>query len=573
MGFLSPLGLLALLAVPAIILLHLFRRRLRERRVAGLFLFAADRLAADAGRRRAPLRSTPSLWLESLAALLLALAIAGLTFGAESRLPHLVLVLDDSASMGAAHGGSSTVERAREAAMERLEALPSGATATVILTGPRPAVAAGPRAPLPFAREAVARWKPERPSHDFLPALHLGRELAADGGRLLFLTDRRFARCPPGTELRAFGRAAANAALLSARRSGGRVHVGLAAYGGLPFESRLRVRGSERPIVLEPGVTQSLSFDDPAPGEPLLLEIADDALAIDNSATLLPVPARIVGFCAQVDAETQALLRIPQIVRAMRDVVLVSEGSRAHLLLTATPGAIEPGRVELLLTPLPAGGERDDWIGPFLTERRHPLLDGVTLEGVVWGAGRVDLPGLPLLLAGEVALLSEEEGPRYRLNLDPSRTNLPASPDWPILFSNLCEEARRRMPGAEEINARLGEPLRYRLGAHDRADAIEWRLPDGGVERNRGEGIATLDPRGPGIHRLLQGDRELASFSVHFVDGRESDLTGAEEMGIPSETPVRSVDFDGGGGIETQILALLLLLVVVADWHLLGRGA
>ena len=41
--FQSPLGLLALLGVPAVVLLHLFRRRFERRPVSALFLWEAAR--------------------------------------------------------------------------------------------------------------------------------------------------------------------------------------------------------------------------------------------------------------------------------------------------------------------------------------------------------------------------------------------------------------------------------------------------------------------------------------------------------------------------------------------------
>jgi len=581
MGFSAPLGLLALLALPAIVALHMFRRRLRERRVAGLFLFAEDRLAADTGRRRAPLRSTASLWLELAAALLLSLLIAGLNFDADRRLPHLVLVLDDSASMGAVAEGRSAADRARDFAGERLAALPGGGVATVVLTGARPAVVAGPRAPLGIAREAVARWKPVAPTHDFAPALQLGLELAADGGRLLFLTDRGLATCPPGAELQAFGRAAGNAGFLSARRVDGRVHLSVAAWGGLPVETLLRLSGgqgvvAEKRLSVEPGKPVHISLADPLPGAALRAEIGDDALMVDNAVLLLPEPSRVVGVCAVVGPEVSALLRFAEVAAAMRDVAVVPEPGEAHLVLTGAPGAIVPGRIEVVLEPIAPGAEGDDWIGPYLLERRHPLLDGVTLEGVVWGAGRPEMPGLPLLLAGEAVLLSEEEeeaGVRYRLNLDPARTNLPSSPDWPILFSNFCALARERMPGPEEANLLLGETLRYRPRGEERVGDLELHAPDGGVERARGFRVATFAAARPGEYRLRDGDREVARFAVCFVDGAESDLTGAEERSVAATDPEAIAGVAGQGGTEAQLLALLLVLVLATDWYLLGRSA
>src|SRR6185436_2604967 len=68
-SLLAPLGLLALVALPAVVILHLYRRRLRQRRVAGLFLFRADELMASAGRHRTRLLRSLSLLLELLAAL------------------------------------------------------------------------------------------------------------------------------------------------------------------------------------------------------------------------------------------------------------------------------------------------------------------------------------------------------------------------------------------------------------------------------------------------------------------------------------------------------------------------
>ena len=89
-----------------------------------------------------------------------------------------------------------------------------------------------------------------------------------------------------------------------------------------------------------------------------------------------------------------------------------------------------------------------------MLEKRHPLLDGVVLGGVVFGgvqpvavAGK-QLEAAPLVSAGKQLLLSRLIGTQtaaYLLNLDFARSNLAESPDWPILIKNLvelCREAR-----------------------------------------------------------------------------------------------------------------------------------
>ena len=57
MMFATPLGLLALLAIPAIVAIHLFRRRFPVRPVAGLFLWQVMRQTPEEGTRSPGCRS------------------------------------------------------------------------------------------------------------------------------------------------------------------------------------------------------------------------------------------------------------------------------------------------------------------------------------------------------------------------------------------------------------------------------------------------------------------------------------------------------------------------------------
>ena len=112
-------GLLALAAVPAIVAIHLYRRRFPRLAVAGAFLWGEQTEVRDAGRTRDRLPLTATLLLEILAATLLALILAQPRIGAAGRVPHLVVVLDDSASMGASRGDGKSVRDAAVAEVER----------------------------------------------------------------------------------------------------------------------------------------------------------------------------------------------------------------------------------------------------------------------------------------------------------------------------------------------------------------------------------------------------------------------------------------------------------------------
>jgi len=70
-------GLDLCLAIPAIVAIHLFRRRFPVRPVAGLFLWQLGRQTPEGGGKISRLPITRSLILECLAALALALILPG----------------------------------------------------------------------------------------------------------------------------------------------------------------------------------------------------------------------------------------------------------------------------------------------------------------------------------------------------------------------------------------------------------------------------------------------------------------------------------------------------------------
>lgn len=136
-NFLNPIGLLALLALPVIVWLHLRRDRSRQVIVSNLKMW--DFLDVQLSGRRA--RKLPLSWIlffDLLIALLLGLALAR----PQLNLPglfeprrHVVILLDDSTSMLAADISPSRFEQAKQDVLELLGELNEGDVATVITFG------------------------------------------------------------------------------------------------------------------------------------------------------------------------------------------------------------------------------------------------------------------------------------------------------------------------------------------------------------------------------------------------------------------------------------------------------
>lgn len=586
--FTNPIGLLALLAIPTVLALHWFRRRFRERKVAGLFLFPREALVADAGRTRTTLLRSWSLLLELLAVLVLALVFSGLTCGARDTSKHLVVVLDHSASMGAKGLSRTIVEKAREAVRARMKALGGDARVTLIASGAHPEIVVGPHATQSEAEGYLERFAPQSPSHDISIALDLARDLADDGDEVVLVTDDA-ALAPPGIDLEAVGEPLGNVAIVNARRlredGKERLVFDLRAFSDTPRSGQYRIRtldGAEllaQPWELASNGSRSFALELPSGTPEIELALDEDELAIDDRAILLPEPSGIVNVTMLLDDETKALLELERALGAIERIAFVSDPAAANLVFANVPGELRAWQTEVDIKSKPSATTPEaisDWIGPFLVERRHPLLDGVLLEGVVWSAPDGSLPGIPLVLAGDQPLLSEStEGTAVRIHLAlvGERSNLPNAPDWPILLSNVVRGARTRLPGLERVNLTLGESIEFRRSSEDALDArIVIRAPEGAEHPARGAMIASFVPTQVGVHGVMIEGAERGRVAVRFLDPSESDLRrkGSASVQAADAAP-HDLEADVTGRLEMRILAWIALLAVLLDAFVLAR--
>jgi hypothetical protein len=617
--FLHPLGLLALAGVPAVALLHLYRRRYRPRTVSAVFLWSAEDHTPAAGRKREPLRRSKSFWCEVLAALCLGLAFASPRPFGTSEASHLVLVLDRSASMGAG-GAHATRDLALAAVHERIDRLARGSRVTLIGSGVRPVVLAGPAA-LPLeARERLTTFMPGLAHHELGPALALAFELS--GGRAVTLVTDRFdeTSAPPEVELVAVGRSAPNVGIVAASRrrtaeqpaTGGgatnsveRVSLTVASFASDAALRTLRLETLEgaplagRDLALAPGTESHVSFELPEdtplvvarlvqPAAPSNDRDDRDGLAADDVAWLARAPRRTVRLASTLPSELAATLgvdsaadpsNIDRWLALVPDAVDTINPSAAHLVLAT---GLIGGDAWVLALAAP-GPDKGHFIGPFLTDPAHPLLGGLTLEGIVWCADTgAELQGAPFVSAGELALASEvHEGARiaWLLNLDPTRSSLQRSPDWPILLTNAAETRRAALPGPAATSLALGEPFRFRV---DAPTTLRWRHEasatgpvDSEAKTFRADSTLVIDDiELPGVYELAElapsgAATPVARIGVSLSDRAESDLaqrsTGTRAA-VADEATLRA----GFSWVEVALLSLALVCLAL-DWWVLRR--
>ena len=585
--FANPLGLWALLSLPAILLLHLYRRRFTPRVVSALFLWDAASPSPLSGRTRTPLYRSASLWCELLAALLVSLCLAGPQGLAHSR--HFVVVLDDTASLSA----SSTLDRARSAAAGFIGDLWWWERATVILTGPESGTGAriltGPGSPA-AARAALRGWRPSAGHHGHSSAIQLARDVSGSTA-ILFATDRMLTDDPDlqsgGIGIAAVGTPLANAGITEATRLPGsdpaqpdtvRLQILNAGPAGdfllqidldppqpglPPREEGFRIAENAAhtlQLPLPPDATATFHL------RPVDAPQAGDALTIDDTLHLPPAPRRTLRIATTLgeDAVAFRLGRSPgsldRVERLLPDLRVVPADLPADLWFGAPP----EGGSGWALVPHRGGGESRP-VGPLLADDAQfqgGLLQGVLLEGAIWSAwSGITLPGDALIQAAGLPVLTVEAlpgGQRLHINLDPARSNLSRLPDWPLLLANLLQQRRRSLPGPAQTLLSPGAPMIWR-----EAPAGAW---SGAITVDHPGGDLTLPGWPvPGLHTLSGPGSGPLPVGVALLDAAESDLRQRDSGAVAPASRAAS-----GSDIPELLLLAGALLFLALDLRVLG---
>jgi hypothetical protein len=530
--FVYPLAFLGLLALPALVAIYWLRNRHRRRTVSSLLLWIDPRETRAGGSHIRRLQTPLLFFLEMAALLLLVLAAAGPYLHSSRGARPLVVVLDDSFSMRAG-GDRSARSQALQAIEEEFER--GHRSIRLILAGDRPTLLGEPARNAGELRRQLEQWHCQATSACLDEALALASELGGELALLLVATDQQPARsfAKGRVEWRAFGEPRDNLAIVNAARTNrAGVERCLVEVANLSAQSRSTTlvitddAGHELQrsrLSLDPQAAHRTIFQLKL-GSRALHARLDEELAIDNRVDLLPAGTRQVGMDIRIsDAALRPL--VEKAVQATRG--FAPRAADPDLVVTdaADLSDIEPAAWVLQVL---AEKDAEAFVGPFILDRGHPLTEGLSLQGVIWGAGKEgSLEGAPVIMAGNVPLLADAEGLAgrhiVRLRLQPDLSKLQDSPNWPILVDNLVQWRALALPGLSRVNLRPGEETVLTLDSA--AERVQLRTPDGKerslpVQNRR----VVVRAEQVGVHELRAG-KDVYRFAVNALSREESDLT------------------------------------------------
>jgi hypothetical protein len=484
MGFLGfPLALLALTAIPVLGGIYWLRNRFRRMPVSSLILWIDHSRPKEGGRRIQRIQTPLIFFIELLAILLLVAAAVGPMVPSKDMVRHLIVILDDSYSMQAGDGESPR-QLAIEAVKKELQRQ-KNVKARFILAADRPQVLGSAVRTTKEATELLTQWQCQSARADIGQAIVLALELARQWTDILVISDQP----PPnpldestGIRWVALGKKLPNIAIINASRTitdnRERVLLEVANLSGQTGRANLIIETLPEPtpsqvlkqqeLILKPDHTQRIIVDlkeNVPPLQARLQCLTSDAIAIDNKVVLLSEGKPPIRTAISIANDT---LR-EMLAKALQATTAATIVTTDHELLFTDKAILNTALANKWQIRIASEETAISYTGPYILDKSHPLTEGITLQGVIWAAGKsqdkldaaaTPLPGRAVIMAGDISLVTVDQRLDSSVNilmrLQPELSTLQNSANWPILISNIIRWRAAEKPGPDQINLRLG---------------------------------------------------------------------------------------------------------------------
>jgi len=606
--FAFPAALLALLAIPLLLVLHLLRPTPRRVVLSTTELWQAALRDRESSRGLRRLLRNLSLLLLLAIALALGLALAGpqwLTRASEGA--DTVLVLDVSASMKSRSGIATTrFDQALAEASGIVDGLPRDGRMLVMTSGRKALLRTGFESDRGALRRALAQLRPGdeagRPREALALALALLR--GRSDGRIYFLTDGAFdPDADPGSPqvvFRVVGRPARNVAITrfdfrQERASEDRFQMLMTVRNytdtpvTVPASATLDGRVLfQRTLELAARDTQTLvlAFPGRALGQAIARIDVDDDLAADNqafAAVNLHDPLRVLLLSRgnfYLESVLEALPNVELVKRDELGTEDLARLARSHDVVVfdgiAAP-ELPPGNFLLVNTVAPglpfseAGRVTQPGIlgsGPSALMRGMDLT-AVRIDEARRVVARERVPGLQRLFWSretDLALALLDEGLKVvYLGFDLAGSNFPRQAAFPLFISQGMEWLRPR--GDDRLSSHIAAGATHSIGVPAAQTQVTVRAPSGAaVTSEVKDGTAAFDATAAaGIYRYTVGD-VARYFAVSLTDARESDVNSRWASSARRE-PAQPASNDAQTLVPLWPYLLVVALVLLAlEW-------
>lgn len=544
--FANPWGWLALLGVPAVILIHLLRRKSRQVRVSTLFLVERVLPSSEGGRRFRMLRNSLPLWVQILAVVALAWLLARPRWIDATSTQTVVAVFDSSASASAFR--KEILQEARRD-LSRLAAS-AATTRWIFLRSDGSRIATGSSLESVLAETATG-WQPTLGTHDISEAFRLARTLAGKKGHVVYFTDHLpLPNEASDVDWVAAGEPFDNTGFLGAEARGDGWTALLKNFGTKNREVSWRA-GENDPwkiASLAAGATREISGGWPAGTSGIVLETSGDRFTMDDRLPLMRPQEKRLNVKAESSEKHRSLFE--QLVRIAEPVT--AKGTADVTLAVYDPIiSTMPAHAAMVFVSDSAKGQKT--LTDAIVPENHPLMEDLNWQGLV----ARDTLGVPfrdddtaLLWQGKrplIFLRSTGAGSQLVFNFDVLQSNAARLPAFALLAHRFFSSLRQEKIAAEAANFDTGQEIHVagvgKVFAPAVPDFFTAKSADGAV--------------------LLEG-------ASQFADSRESDYQAAASGHPNAKAAEAAREANEIGEFLNPLWALVLAGLMLWNWVLTG---
>ena len=557
LSFGNPLGLLALLAIPAILAIHFLQRE--SRRVITSTLFLLEPLAPESaqGRRFERLRNSLPLWLQLLTVLFVTWLLVQPRWLSPQSTHRVAIVLDSSVSMLPFRDellrnlDAQTARLAGAAARTEWHLMGTDVTRAKLYSGAdRTALLA-----------AVRDWKPHLGAHDFTPALQMAQGVLRGSGTVVFASDRASA-VPEGVRLLAVGRPLENCGFAGATVDGSQWRVLVRNYSRTAQRRTwwVEAKGQQsqaQELTLEPGQSVALNGAMPEGADACEVILSGDEFPLDDRLPVVQPQPKRLEIASTANAPFADFFN--QLLESVEAADPASGKGDVGLAVYNPFAPALPDSTAIVFVADPAPSTK--LLAGNVVAENHALNAESNWSGLV-ARETMRVAAKPgdqtLVWQGDRPLVFlREEGATSLLvvNFDLRASNAARLPAFVLMLHRFIEQVRNGKIAAESRNVQTNQLLTV---------AIDPALPPPTIN---GEIAPTLRaPAEPGFFEVKQGERVLLRGAAQFADAREADFREAATIDGLGDAAGRLVEQHSEPDFLAPLWALLLSGAMVASW-------
>jgi hypothetical protein len=573
----NPLGLLALLGIPAILAIHFLQRKAVELPVSTLFLLERTHRDAASGRRLERINPSIPLWMQLLAVLLLAWFLAEPRFQKSGSVQRIAIVLDSSASMGVF----------KKEAIARLAAeLPgfqgpaSSIELTLIESAPsRPRLYAG--SSVEELKAVLEKWQPLDGLTDPTQAIRLARSLVSREGTVIYLTDTPAESLPFDAKLIAVGDPIENVGFTGvsfANEEGALVWRALVRnYSQAPVDRMWSIQNTTggtdpRAIHLPAGALLTLQAAFPKDAQNVRLVLSPDRFPLDDT---LPIVAPKLKSLTLYTATSPAFAELTtKLLRALDATTPTTDSAAADLSIASydpLDPVLPPGNSIIFVEDGTQGGA---YLKGGIVAEKHPLMDSLNWQSLLVRE-TLELDRLPtdtVLLWQDkrpLIFLREKSGIRQLyFNFDLRLSNASNQPAFIVLLHRFAEMIREAKIAPTSANLETGQPIKITSNPDF---PLQFTTSDLTGKLLSSPASTTQAPITTCFLTIRQNDSVLLDAAVFFADTREADFSACGKSDPVSIANQSATERHTKPDPLWRVWILLLIAALLVSWKFTAR--